>query len=66
MMLSDIGPGALSGITLVMGLLVYLLPILLFFWLMSLLSTQVILQKKILTKLEEIESRLPRQEEQQK
>ncbi len=66
MMLSDIGPGVLSGITLVMGLLIYLLPILLFFWLMSLLSTQVILQKKILTKLEEIESRLPRQEEQQK
>ncbi len=66
MMLSDIGPGVLSGITLVMGLLIYLLPILLFFWLMSLLSTQVILQKKILTKLEEIESRLSRQEEQQK
>lgn len=63
MMLSDIGPGVLSGITLVMGLLIYLLPILLFFWLMSLLSTQVILQKKILTKLEEIESRLSRQEE---
>lgn len=66
MMLSDIGPGVLSGITLVMGLLIYLLPILLFFWLMSLLSTQVILQKKILTKLEEIEARLSRQEEQQK
>lgn len=63
MMLSDIGPGVLSGITLVMGLLIYLLPILLFFWLMSLLSTQVILQKKILTKLEEIETRLSRQEE---
>lgn len=63
MMLSDIGPGVLSGITLVMGLLIYLLPILLFFWLMSLLSTQVILQKKILTKLEEIEARLSRQEE---
>lgn len=53
----------MSGITLVMGLLIYLLPILLFFWLMSLLSTQVILQKKILTKLEEIEARLSRQEE---
>ena len=62
MMLSDIGPGVLA----VFSILIYLLPGILIFWFLSYQSKLVKQQKKILTKLEEIESRLPRQEEQQK